>query len=249
MPQTKDSITLEQLKAIFDKHDHNHTGNINFDEAQAAVKELGTHARHVEDFAHEFDKLAARHSDHDTHHIRFEDFKHFSVEHHPIHKDHPITLDELKSIFNSHDHNHTGRINFDEAKAAVRDLGKHARHVEDFEHEFDKLAQHHDDHDTHHITFEDFKHFSTEHHPIYKDHPITLDELRHIFNAHDHNHTGRINFDEAKAAVKELRNHARHMEDFEAEFDKLASHHSDHDTHHITFEDFKHFSKEHHPTH
>ncbi len=60
--------------------------------------------------------------------------------------------------------------------------------------------------------------------------------IGHIFNAHDHNHTGRINFDEAKAAVKELRNHARHMEDFEAEFDKLASHHSDHDTHHITFE-------------
>jgi len=77
--------TLADLKKIFEKHDHDHTGHISLDEARDAVDDLGDHARHHDDFEHEFNKLAKKHTDHDTNHITFEDFKHFSKEFHPKH--------------------------------------------------------------------------------------------------------------------------------------------------------------------
>jgi len=77
-----------------------------------------------------------------------------------------MTISAIKKIFDKHDHNHSGRISRDEAHKAVDEMSKdgHARHHDDFDAEFNKLAKRHDDHDLHHISFADFLHFSKEHH-------------------------------------------------------------------------------------
>ncbi len=49
--------------------------------------------------------------------------------------------------------NNSGRLSRSDAFAAVHELGKHARHHDDFDAEFSKLAKRHTKHDHHHVDF------------------------------------------------------------------------------------------------
>uniref|UniRef100_A0A914E5S5 EF-hand domain-containing protein n=1 Tax=Acrobeloides nanus TaxID=290746 RepID=A0A914E5S5_9BILA len=64
------------------------------------------------------------------------------------------TLADLKKIYVSHDADGNGVLELDEAEQAYKALGSHAKHFDNFEAEFKKIAKNGT------ITFDDFKHFS-----------------------------------------------------------------------------------------
>uniref|UniRef100_A0A914WRQ4 EF-hand domain-containing protein n=1 Tax=Plectus sambesii TaxID=2011161 RepID=A0A914WRQ4_9BILA len=65
-----------------------------------------------------------------------------------------FTEADLKKIYDANDVDGNGLFNLAETQKAYAQLGAHAKHIDNFEAEFNKRAK------DGHISFDDFKHFA-----------------------------------------------------------------------------------------